>query len=1058
MGKFQIERTAAGQYRTAPQKFIMSRAISQTGPVCYNSRMQTAIEFGKEFLIQFYTKRDAEESLSSLAEDVVWVTPEQVYHFRARAEELAFLQRQMQRDPEPRYVDVESVMADSHAGSVRLVTYQANLVPADPRETVRMRCSLGLLAKGETFEITFLHVSRIYERSGTEQIRDFTNAIPAGVMILTLTEGGVRSLYHSQYFYRALGYGAAKIPENEFKEMLSDDPFFLLDEEGKKAAREAFARAGEKGREFTVTLRLRRAEGTFSVCEMAARPTYRDGGSTVYYCLFRDISDARARHTKLKMTASLFAGIVSHLPVSICVLRLEEKGQKAVYVSDTLPKLLGISTRDYLAGVQEDFFFGLTMTGVTKESLMRRHVAERSRDTACGTYPCARREGRWVSLSMCTVREKAGTLVYLTYTDCTAQRQEAGALRRDNEALRQQSRKWPEHVRAVYEREKEAMQKGESRMAGLFAANLSQDIVEEAGGPALQPLIAAAKDSSYESFLAALAGGASRRQTLPSDGVSAEAVEAERSQSMAAGEALTEAVEAKCPQSVLAGEAAAETAAGGQGASASAAALAALWARPVLLEAAERDEEIAPVVVELTAPDGGVLIVHARMVLTCAEGGQEFCACAYLEDVTREELLRRIESASARADCDYIACLDLAADRYTVLYAPERNADEQKTVQESGDETTSRAQDGRLAGQPEGRTGRSAAGQRTQGADAAPAVVCVPPPTGSYTETFLEFYRAYGAQEESGALLQLLQPAQLKQALAGQESCECAIGLRAGRGLRAQGLRITALDRARRLYGVLAYDCTKERALQNKETLSYRNYYLEAAQENRIKTDFLCRLRREMEEPLRRIAELAQGAESTQIAALARGLLRYVGDIPAQPETDVLWKSLREQIFSYPQMMDGVCGYVKERCREKGVRFSLRPQGRPPERVIGDRLKLEQALLHLLDNAVKYTAPGGQVTFTVQVKPAGDDRVYLRFVVKDTGSGIDERRLPTIFDPFPGGELREAAPAGPGLGLSVAKDIVRRMGGSIQVRSEKDAGTTFTVGVTLRVGRETESE
>ncbi|MDO4285690.1 MAG: ATP-binding protein [Eubacteriales bacterium] len=928
--------------------------------------MQTAIEYGKEFLIRFYTKRDAQESLAALAEDVVWVSPEEVWHFRTRKEELLFLEKELRREPDPRYVDVESVMADSRADGVRLVTYQVNLVPADPKYAVHLRCSMALAGTGETFEITFLHFSRIYERSSTEQIREFTNAIPAGIMILAhLADDGVRCLYHNQYFYRALGYGSVEIPEEEFAEMLSGNPFFLMEDRDKETMTKAFAEAGEAGREFSLTVRLRRVDGTPATCEMAARPAYRDGGNTVYYCLFRDISGARERHTKLRTTAALFAGIVSHLPASICVLRRSGEEQKAVYISDTLPKMLGISMRDYLEGIRKDLFFGLTMTSVTKESLIRQHLEEKAKDPSCGVYPSQRKEGRWIGLSMCAAKEKGGSLIYLTYSDRTEQRQEEEALRREREALSERSRKRTEYVRAAFEREKERMQAGESDCVGLFAVNLTRNTVEEAGGAAFQQLAAGAETDDYETFLHSFASGLLSSEA---DG----------------GGALT-----------------------------------AVWAAPVLREAAQGEEEIAPLTVSFLTQEGRLCCAQAQMRLSRAGDPEEIHGYAFLRDVTDRESLRQIERGAARTGCDYIARIEGDADRFTVLWA-----------REEAQET------------------------------------CVPPRTGSYRETFLEFYRAYGKKEEIAPVLAFLQTENLyrlleKKAEQGDQECVCRIGLQSGAGrTHVQGLRFVELDREHHILGIVACDCTQENEQQEREALSYRNYYLEAAQENRIKTDFLCRLRQEMEGPLQEILRRAQEVRTPEIAGRAEDLLRYLSDIPEPSEEHKIWKSLRGQVFSYSEMMDGVCAYVRERCREKGIRFLLRPQqtggGRStlPDRMVGDRLKLEQALFHLLDNAVKYTAAGGEVTLQTQERLLGADRIGLRFEVRDTGSGIEEGRLPTLFDPFASGARRgEIAPAGSGLGLSVAKDIVRRMGGSIQVRSEKGAGTTFTISVTLRAAQ-----
>ncbi|HJZ75133.1 MAG TPA: HAMP domain-containing sensor histidine kinase [Vicinamibacterales bacterium] len=107
--------------------------------------------------------------------------------------------------------------------------------------------------------------------------------------------------------------------------------------------------------------------------------------------------------------------------------------------------------------------------------------------------------------------------------------------------------------------------------------------------------------------------------------------------------------------------------------------------------------------------------------------------------------------------------------------------------------------------------------------------------------------------------------------------------------------------------------------------------------------------------------------------------------------------------------------------------------------VTGDRTRLEQAAANLIDNAVKYTLPGGRVD--VEVRRA-DDRAVLR--VRDTGQGIPPDELPRIFDRLFRGD-RSRAERGLGLGLSFVKAIVEAHGGTVAVESEPGQGSTFTV-------------
>ncbi len=110
--------------------------------------------------------------------------------------------------------------------------------------------------------------------------------------------------------------------------------------------------------------------------------------------------------------------------------------------------------------------------------------------------------------------------------------------------------------------------------------------------------------------------------------------------------------------------------------------------------------------------------------------------------------------------------------------------------------------------------------------------------------------------------------------------------------------------------------------------------------------------------------------------------------------------------------------------------------------VLGDRLQIEQALVNLLDNAVKFNRPSGEVR--LEVARAGDDRV--RITLTDTGIGIPHDDLPRIFERFYRvDKARSRDVGGTGLGLSIVKHMVERMNGTISVESQLGKGSTFTL-------------
>ena len=123
---------------------------------------------------------------------------------------------------------------------------------------------------------------------------------------------------------------------------------------------------------------------------------------------------------------------------------------------------------------------------------------------------------------------------------------------------------------------------------------------------------------------------------------------------------------------------------------------------------------------------------------------------------------------------------------------------------------------------------------------------------------------------------------------------------------------------------------------------------------------------------------------------------------------------------------------------EKGIALSCRTQAAT---VDGEPRRLEQIVVNLLSNALRYTDPGGRVD--VAVRPEGDRAVL---EVSDTGIGIAEEDLPRVFTRFWRGEKsRSRATGGAGIGLSIVKELARAHGGQVEVESAPGEGSVFRV-------------
>ena len=165
---------------------------------------------------------------------------------------------------------------------------------------------------------------------------------------------------------------------------------------------------------------------------------------------------------------------------------------------------------------------------------------------------------------------------------------------------------------------------------------------------------------------------------------------------------------------------------------------------------------------------------------------------------------------------------------------------------------------------------------------------------------------------------------------------------------------------------------------------------------------------------------------------------------------------LSEQLCSLPEILHGLRNIIQADIHSKQLELYMDAIDVQNERIYCDRLRLNQVLLNLLNNAIKYTTAGGIISIKVTEKPgAKEGYANYEFQVKDTGIGMSEDFVSHIFEPFE----RErnstiSGIQGTGLGMAITKNIVNMMNGSISVTSKQNVGSEFTVSFTFRTSSE----
>ena len=187
-----------------------------------------------------------------------------------------------------------------------------------------------------------------------------------------------------------------------------------------------------------------------------------------------------------------------------------------------------------------------------------------------------------------------------------------------------------------------------------------------------------------------------------------------------------------------------------------------------------------------------------------------------------------------------------------------------------------------------------------------------------------------------------------------------------------------------------------------------------------------------------------------KIGASAHHLLGIINEILDMSRIESGRMTVRQEEFSFSKCLEEVNTMISNQCREKGLSFDCQLKGQIDEYYIGDDVKLKQVLINILGNAVKFTPAGGSVQFDIEEGQRLNRKATLRFVIRDTGIGMSEEFLPHIFDPFSQEDPSTTNRYGStGLGMPITKSIVELMNGRIEVESEKNKGSVFTVTVTL---------
>lgn len=256
----------------------------------------------------------------------------------------------------------------------------------------------------------------------------------------------------------------------------------------------------------------------------------------------------------------------------------------------------------------------------------------------------------------------------------------------------------------------------------------------------------------------------------------------------------------------------------------------------------------------------------------------------------------------------------------------------------------------------------------------------------------------------------------------------------------------------------LAFEADQSRALAKAR----EEARLAAENLSRERTSFLANMSHEIRTPMNAVIGFAHLLSKSELGHRERDfvhrienagklLLGVVNDILDFSKIDAGKLTLDSTAFELDDVLDNLSALVRERAQEKHLTLEYVVAADLPRAYEGDALRVSQVLINLVGNAIKFTEQGSVTVFVDRVSQ-GDDGIELGFRIQDTGIGMSQGQMDSLFKAFSqadGSITRRFG--GTGLGLAISKRLVEMMGGRIEARSELGVGSVFSFVICLRV-------
>lgn len=299
-----------------------------------------------------------------------------------------------------------------------------------------------------------------------------------------------------------------------------------------------------------------------------------------------------------------------------------------------------------------------------------------------------------------------------------------------------------------------------------------------------------------------------------------------------------------------------------------------------------------------------------------------------------------------------------------------------------------------------------------------------------------------------------------------------------GESAEVSWLQISVVPLARDMFGkvtsvlVTVQDVTASKRREMEQHMALEDALHMAEHASKAKSDFLNNMSHDIRTPMNSIMGLTAIAQMHiddpehvkdclgKISTASRHLLGLINEVLDMAKIESGNFRLSNENFSLPETIEGLLGIMTPQIEDKKQELKVEISPIEHENVIGDPMRLQQVFVNIMSNSVKFTPMGGTIGIGIAEMPSriAGHGCY-RFTFSDTGCGMSEEFLERIFEPFSrANDTRVTTVEGTGLGMSIVRNMVTMMNGTIDIESTLGEGTTFVVTVFLKLAEEVDEE